>query len=42
LISSRLGRVELGGSVSRLNTGVLIGVGGRQPAGAIYETYLVE
>jgi hypothetical protein len=42
-MSSSLGRVELGGlGKPALNTGVFISVGGRQTAGAIYQTYLVE
>jgi hypothetical protein len=36
-------RIEAAGAeLAWLNTGVFISVGGRQPAGVIYETYLVE
>ncbi len=42
LTSNSLSKWSLVGSVRRLKAGVFIGVGGRQPAGAIYETYLAE
>ncbi len=38
-MSSSLSTWSIVGSVSWRNTGVFIGVGRRQPAGAIYQTY---
>jgi hypothetical protein len=38
-MSTSLSTWSIVGSVSWRNTRVFIGVGGRQPAGAIYQTY---